>query len=204
DHNVKLIVVACNTASAVALDYLQQRLKTPVVGVIESGAAAALAVTKNKRVGVIGTEGTIKSGVYEKALKTLNPTLTCFSQATGLFVPVIEEGIFGESILQPLFTHYLANFLHKDIDTLILGCTHYPILKKQLGQFLGSGITLVDSAQTTARQVWELLNKNNLLNTQSQSTPDEIFFSDAPERVQNIARKILNNQGLVIKQGGIN
>ncbi|MBU0505511.1 MAG: glutamate racemase [bacterium] len=200
NHNVKLIVVACNTASAIALDFLKARLKTPVIGVIEPGAQAAITATKNNIIGVIGTEGTIKSKVYPNALKKLNPAVVCHSLATGLFVPLIEEGIYEKEILDSVLNYYLNFFEDKDIDTLILGCTHYPILAQQFNAYLNNRITLVDSAKTTAQQVVAFLTEQNALNDPSVRPDSDIYFTDAPKRVQRIARTILDTEMFDIKR----
>lgn len=191
DQGVKLIVVACNTASAFALPYLQARLKAPVLGVIEPGAWAAVTRTKNSRVGIIGTEGTIRSGAYESALHKLRPAISCVARATGLFVPYIEENLTTPELLTPLFDHYLKSMKTSGVDTLILGCTHYPLLKAPLETYLGPGISLVDSAETTAHAVYELLQVQGLASSGEKSAVNRVCVTDAPERVANIAERFL-------------
>lgn len=200
DHDVKLIVIACNTASAYALDYLQDKLKVPVVGVIEPGAQAGLAVTKNFRVGIIGTEGTIRSGVYETVLKKISERVFCLSKAAGLFVPLVEEGLQDPKILKPIFDHYLADFLTSDIDTLILGCTHYPLLKDALQNHLGPRIQLVDSAKVTAQTVQQKLKKMGLVCEEKAKQENQIFVTDAPDRVFHIAKTFLNCSNILIQK----
>lgn len=200
DHSVKFIVIACNTASAYALDYLQDKLAVPVVGVIEPGAQAGLAATKNFRVGIIGTEGTIRSGVYEKMLKKMSERIFCHSQAAGLFVPLVEEGVNHPNILGPIFQHYLSNFLAHDIDTLILGCTHYPLLKDALQNYFGPGMTLVDSAQATAQTVQKKLSELGLLTHEKGKPESQIFVTDAPDRVFRIAKAFLNCSNVPIQK----
>lgn len=191
DQGVKIIVVACNTASAFALPYLQARLKAPVLGVIEPGAWAAVTRTKNGRVGIIGTEGTIRSGAYEAALRKIRPDIACVARATGLFVPYIEENLTTPELLTPLFDHYLKSMKTSSVDTLILGCTHYPLLKGPLEAYLGAGIALVDSAETTAHAVYELLQVQGLASRGDKSAVNRVCVTDAPERVAHIASQFL-------------
>lgn len=193
-HDVKLIVIACNTASAFALEDLQKELTIPIVGVIEPGAAAAKSATKNNRVGIIGTEGTIRSGVYERALKRLDENIQCYSKATGLLVPLIEEAVFVDGVLSSVFDHYLQDFSKKDVDVLVLGCTHYPILKQQFQDYFSNTISLVDSAETTAEQVCRIINQKQLANSSSMPSYQKIMVTDTPDRAQEIARMILGPQ----------
>ena len=162
-REVKLIVVACNTASALALPTIQKEFSVPIVGVVEPGARAAIAKTKNKRIGVIGTEGTIRSIAYPRIVEQLDPAVQVTSIACPLFVPFVEEGwLEGEAIHQ-VAIRYLAPFQEKKIDTLILGCTHYPLLKKVIQVLMGS-IALVDSAEATAQAVQSILIQQKLVN----------------------------------------
>ena len=200
DHGVKGIVIACNTASAYALDHLQGKLTVPVMGVIEPGARAGLAATKNHRIGIIGTEGTIRSGVYESVLKKMSERIFCLSKATGLFVPLVEEGVQHPEILKPIFHHYLSDFLVHNIDTLILGCTHYPLLKDALQNFFGPSVSLVDSAQATAQAVQQKLRELELISHEKTKGDDQIFVTDAPDRVFRIAKSFLNGSNTAIQK----
>lgn len=192
DLGVKLIVIACNTATACALPYLRERLRVPVIGVIEPGAQAALAMSKGRRVGIIATEGTIRSGAYEKALRAIDASVQCFGCATPLLVPLVEENIVQPAIIDPILRHYLSDMKKFDPDSLILGCTHYPILADSIGGFMGSGVTLVDSATTTAREVASVLMREGLISSGRTAPPSrKIFVTDAPERVRAIAERIL-------------
>jgi len=193
EKEVKFIVVACNTASAFALEFLQDRLRVPVMGVIEPGARAAVSVTANNRVGIIGTEGTIGSQAYENKLKALSDKIICFSKATGLFVPLVEEAITQDEILHSIFDHYLKDFKANDIDTLILGCTHYPLLKSALKEYFGKSVTLVDSAVATAKVVQKELERTKLASSKPSEQSDELNVTDSPERVQKIAHHFLGN-----------
>ena len=162
DTGVKLLVVACNTMSAVALDTLRASTDVPVIGVIEPGARAAVAATRNRKVGVIGTEGTIASGSYTRALRALDPTLEIYTRACPLFVALAEEGWVDNAIAEQAAAMYLASLRQSRIDTLVLGCTHYPLLAPTIAAYLGPDVQLVDSATETAREVTALLAARGL------------------------------------------
>lgn len=199
EKGAELIVVACNTATASALPYLQSVLNVPVVGVIEPGVMTALKTTRSKRIGVIATETTIRSGVYQEAIKIHDADLVCVSQATPLFVPLVEEGVMNEAILFPIFDHYLKIFMSENVDTLILGCTHYPILRPYLQRYLGEEIVLVDSARATAETVKDYLAGFSEKPTLTKET-QPIYVTDAPERVGRIADKILDGKRFRIEK----
>ena len=158
---IKLLVVACNTASAVALPALRERYKLPIIGVIEPGARKAAAATKIKKVGVIGTEGTIKSGAYEKAIKAISPNIEVISKPCPLFVPLAEEGWTDNDVALAAAEIYLNDM--KGVDTLVLGCTHYPLLKSAIASVMGEGVRLIDSGEETALEVRWVLGKEGLL-----------------------------------------
>lgn len=189
-HRVKMIVVACNTASAVALADLEERFRLPVVGVIEPGARKAAAVTKNRRVGVIGTEGTIKSGAYTRAIHALDPHIEVIATACPLFVPLVEEGWAEHPVTRLIAQEYLAPLLGQGIDTLVLGCTHYPLLKPTLRAILGEQVTLVDSAAETAKSVRAVLHKDNLFR-RSLPPPTRFFVTDLPTRFEQVGGTFL-------------
>jgi len=191
--DVKLVVVACNTASAFALDYLKKHLSVPVIGVIEPGSKAAAAVTKNKNIGVIGTEGTVKSGSYLKAIKKISK-YSVSQQACPLFVPLVEEGWVENDITDSVVKHYLKPLLKKNIDTLVLGCTHYPLLKNTLQKNVGKKITLIDSAKATANEVKNVLEKNNLYSQQKKKGTLAFYVSDNPEKFAAIGRKFFSDK----------
>ena len=150
---VKLIVAACNTASAGAVPRLQREFRIPIVGVIDPGARASIDVSKNERIGVIGTAGTIRSGAYQNRIQTLNPAAKVYARACPLFVPLVEEGRVSGPITQMVADTYLGGFKESDIDTLVLGCTHYPLLRGAISAAVGAGVSLVDSAVETAKDV---------------------------------------------------
>jgi len=192
-NNVKMIVIACNTASAFSLDTLKKIINIPVIGVIESGSISAINNTKNNKVGVIGTEGTIKSDAYPKQIKKLNKKIKCYSQSCPLFVPLVEEGWLKGEVTDKIINIYLKNIVDRDIDTLILGCTHYPLLKKSIQKFMGNKIKIVDSAIAVADSVKDLLEKNNLLK-QKGIGKYQFFVSDSPEKFKDLGSKFLGNK----------
>jgi glutamate racemase len=182
DKGIKLLVVACNSVSAVALDLLESELSIPVVGVIEPGARAAVAATKKKKIGVIGTEATIASGAYTRALKSLDPGLEIYTRACPLFVALAEEGWVDNDVARAAARRYLTSLKRSGIDTLVLGCTHYPLLAGVIGEVMGEGVRLVDSAQTTAQAVETLLRESGLARNSGQSGSLSFFVTDVPDR----------------------
>lgn len=186
---VKLIVVACNTASAYALAELRTRLSVPVIGVIEPGAKAAAAATKSGRVGVIGTEGTIKSSAYCAAIKSLNPNITTYTQACPLFVPLVEEGWTADDVTAAVASRYLNGLKARDIDTLVLGCTHYPLLKKTIASVMGPSVTLIDSAQATAEEVARALAAYDIANPGGAVAAHSFFVTDSPKRFVSVGKR---------------
>jgi glutamate racemase len=189
-RGVKVVVVACNTASSVALDALAARLTVPVVGVIEPGARAATARSRSGRVGVIGTEATIASGAYTRALRALRPGIEVYSRPCPLFVPLAEEGWLEGPIPRSVAETYLASLCKSGIDTLVLGCTHYPLLRPVIGAVVGEGVTLVDSADETARAVAALLEARALARP-SGTGSTSFFVTDVPDRFIRIGQRFL-------------
>ncbi len=184
-HRVKMLVVACNTASAVAVEAIEQRFSLPVVGVIEPGARKATAVTRNRRVGVIGTEGTIRSGAYRRAIHAVDPAIEVFAAPCPLFVPLAEEGWADHEVAYLTAREYLAPLIAQQIDTLVLGCTHYPLLKKTLQRLLGPQVQLIDSAQETACLVASLLGERDVLRTSGALQP-RYFVTDESTRFKRV------------------
>lgn len=189
-HGVKLIVVACNTASAVALSELDRYLKVPVIGVIKPGARAAAAVSNNGHIGVIGTSATVDSRAYETEIERLNPELKVYSTSCPLFVPLVEEGWTEGEISELVVRKYLDPLVAEGIDTLILGCTHYPLIKPLLSRILGPDIALVDSAEETAREVAVLLENKQMMNS-TQQCEKHFFVSDLPRRFEDLGQRFL-------------
>ena len=188
-EHAKLIVVACNTASALALPSLALGSAVPMIGVLEPGATAAVRATRSGKIGVIGTRATIGSDAYGKAIRRINPSLDVTAVACPLLVPLIEEGLFEDEITETLLRRYIDPMLRQGIDTLVLGCTHYPLLKKTIGRICGDGVTLVDSAENCALAVKELLSGL------AATAPDprlDILLTDSSEGFLRIAEKSLN------------
>ncbi len=197
ERGVKAVVVACNTASALALDDLDYPM--PVWGVVEPGAAAAVAVTRG-RIGVIATESTIRSDAYGRAIRRLDPGVTVLSRACPLFVPLVEEGWSDDPISQMIAERYLASLLGEGIDTLVLGCTHYPLLKPVLRRVAGDGVRLVDSAETMAQKVAEELDARQLSADAGAGGVDvahHFCVTDNGEHFARIARDLLAPTGAV-------
>lgn len=197
-QGIKLLVVACNTASAVALPQLREKLKLPVVGVLEPGARAAVA-DGGRRIGVLGTEGTINSGSYEQALFVLAPDAIVFSAACPLFVPLAEEGWADHLVTRQVAREYLAPLLSKKIDTLVLGCTHYPLLKEAIRTAAGPEVRLIDSAESTASEVVDLLQRDGLA---ADSGKGSLLFyvTDVPTRFRRIGSDFLGTELQAVQQ----
>ena len=190
-EKVKMIVVACNTASAFALASLRARFDVPMIGVIEPGAQAALSMTKSGRVGVIGTEGTIESQAYSEAIHRLKADIQVFGQACPLIVPLVEEGWLEKPIALEIVKEYLVPLLANQIDTLVLGCTHYPLLKDLLTSVSGPDVHLIDSAEETARTVGRQLKELHLEAPAGAPVLRRFFVSDAPEKFEKVGQRFL-------------
>ena len=190
---VKALVVACNTASALALKAVADSLQVPVLGVIEPGARAAAAATRSGRVGIIGTEATIASGAYAAALGKIFPGIRVCSTACPLFVPLVEEGWWKDCATEIIARRYLAGLRRSGIDTLILGCTHYPFLKGVVRRIMGPGVRLIDSAQETAREAQRLLLRCGLRREKGRGW-SRFFVSDDPERFLKLAHRLIGKR----------
>jgi len=189
--NIKMGVIACNTASASGLDIIQSNFKFPVIGVVNPGALAAVKATKSKKVGVIGTEGTIKSKAYEKAIKSLDNEIEVYSKACPLFVPLVEEGWIDTTVTRMVIEEYLSDLIKNNIDTLVLGCTHYPIIKNTIKSVIGNDIKLVDSAEETALTVKDIVFQMGMLNTNENKPQNNFYVTDAPEKFVEVGEKFL-------------
>lgn len=192
-QQVKAIVVACNTASAFALNEIEKELDLPIIGVIEPGARVAAEATRNKRVGIIGTEGTVGSGIHEAFLKSIDPEITVIGKPCPLFVPLVEEGWLKDPVTYEVARRYLAEVQEQDVDTLILGCTHYPLLRSMIRQIMGDQVTLVNPAYETALELKALLAKHDLLDTgtEEEEFPYRFYVSDLAEKFTGFANSIL-------------
>jgi len=190
--NAKLLVVACNTASAMAVPLLRKEFDVPVVGVVEPGAAAAVAATRNHRIGVMATRATVRSGAYENAMLALRNDVTVTSHACPLLVPLIEEGWVEDVITDQVITRYLAPLRQANIDTLVLGCTHYPLLAAAVARAAGDHIALVDSARNCAEAVKTTLQNNHLMTPADTDGRLEVVLTDPADAFLVTAAKSLN------------
>ncbi len=193
-RDIKLLVVACNTASAVALDSLKESFPIPIVGVIEPGARRAVEVTKSRQVAVIGTEGTVKSSAYTKAIKRIAPDVQVVTRACPLFVPLAEEGWVDNEVARLTARSYLQGLREDGVDTLVLGCTHYPLLKGVIAEVMGTGVTLVDSAEETARTVSDILQEKALLRPPAERGNHHYFVTDVPAGFIRMGNRFLGGE----------
>ena len=190
---IKLLVVACNTASAVALSEIGRDTIVPVIGVIEPGARAAIAVSRNGKIGVIGTEATIASGAYTRAIQQLRPGVEIYTRACPLLVPLIEEGWVENEVAERTVAYYLESLKASGIDTLLLGCTHYPLMRDLFRRIMGPGVRIVDSATATASVVVERLNDLRLARSRGMGS-QSFFVTETPERFVRVGRRFLGPQ----------
>ncbi|MDD5199565.1 MAG: glutamate racemase [Terrimicrobiaceae bacterium] len=190
-EQAKLIVVACNTASALAVPRLKQLFNLPVQGVIDPGAAAAVRSTRNGRIGVIGTRATIASHAYEQAIHALAPDARVFAEPCPVLVPLIEEAWFEDAITDQVLRRYLDPLLTEGIDTLVLGCTHYPLLREAISRAAGEAVTLVDSAHNCALAVNEILKSQSLAAPERQLGSLQVALTDASEGFLRVAEEAL-------------
>lgn len=191
EQGVKAIVVACNTATAHALGTLRSELTLPVVGVVEPGARAAVAATRTGRIGVIGTTGTIKSGAYERAICALSPTAQVVARACPLFVPLVEEGWVDHEATRLVAETYLEPLVKANVDTLVLGCTHYPLLKPLLRRVMGPDIRLIDSAEETAAEAARTLAAAGLAAPDASRAGYRFVASDDPDQFLRVGQRFL-------------
>ncbi len=193
-RNVKAIVIACNTASAYAMETLQRELDLPIIGVVKPGAKVAASATTGGNIGVIGTEGTVGSHIYRDYIQSLRPDAKVFEKACPLFVSLAEEGWWKDPITEAVARRYLQEVKEQRVDTLILGCTHYPLLRSTVRKVMGENVNLVNPAYETAISLKELLHKEQMDNQGHNKTgenPYEFFVSDAAERFKAFANSIL-------------
>ena len=191
-HKVKFICVACNTVSSFALPEIKNNFRVPIVGVITPGAREAVYATRNKRVGVIGTKGTIKSRAYEDEIKQFDPKVKVTAVACPLFVPFVEEGWLNGEVVTTVVKQYLKPLKAAGVDTVILGCTHYPLLKGVISEVMGKNVVLIDSAKQVAVEVHKILSNEGLLNEKGKGRRD-FFVSDNPEWFSNLAARFLGS-----------
>jgi glutamate racemase len=210
-HGIKLLVVACNTASALALPAIREAVSMPVVGVIEPGARAAVEVAAGKKIGVIATEATVQSGAYARAIGEINPIIDVIERACPLFVPLAEEGWAETDVARAVAEEYLSDFRKKDVGALVLGCTHYPILRELIGEVIGSEVPLIDSGEAAAGEVQALLQTSRLLSPERDRDTqerrerqlcddlDHFYVTDAAERFAKVAERFLGTAPSVLE-----
>ena len=189
---VKLVIIACNTSSALAINHLRENFSVPIIGVLEPGAEQAVKTSKTGKIGIIGTEGTINSQAYPNEIKRLNPQAETFSTPCPLFVPLVEEGWHNHPVALTIAKEYLSSLTDKKIDTLVLGCTHYPILKRVIQEAVGAQITLIDSAQAIADYLDHYLNSKLEKEEATNRGKDYFYVSDNEEKFRLIASRILD------------
>lgn len=191
-RKVKCLVVACNTISSVALSEIEKVSPVPVIGVVKPAVKKAASVTNNKKIGVIGTQGTINSRAYEIEIKNIDPEIKVYSVACPLFVPLAEEGLHKHKATKLVVEDYLKEIISADVDTLVLGCTHYPLLQEAIAETVGSKVALIDSAKPTAEELMNILQQNDLLADNSNPSY-EFLVTDAPDRVQKVANRFFGS-----------
>lgn len=204
EQGVKSIVIACNTATAHALSALRDELEMPVIGVVEPGARAAVAATQTGHIGVIGTVGTIKSGAYERAIRALHPDVMITARACPLFVPLVEEGWTDHDATRLVAREYLEPLIAADVDTLVLGCTHYPLLKPLLRDVLGSSVRLIDSAEETAAETARTLAGAGMVAAADAEPTYRFVASDDPLQFLQLGQRFLGGtmEGVEIRTLG--
>lgn len=202
-QNVKAIVIACNTASAYALEQIKKEIKVPIIGVVKPGAVTAARATQNGKIGVIATEGTIQSEIYTQYIKELKQDAKVIGKACPLFVPLVEEGLLEDPVTDEIAQRYLSVLIDSGIDTLILGCTHYPLIRSTVGKVMGDKVTLVNPAYETAIELKRLLENHNMLQDEKPALGTnqyQFFVSDGADKFQQFANNIFKYGVLAVKQ----
>lgn len=202
-EGVKAIVIACNTASAFAIETMQEEFDLPIIGVVKPGAKMAAETTTNGRIGLIGTEGTIASGVYTQFIRAYRPDVEVIGKPCPLFVPLVEERMLHDTITDQVAQRYLDGLKEKDIDTLIMGCTHYPLIRSTIRKVMGEEVNLVNPAYETAIELKRVLDQKNLANICEVDSPSSMYrfyVSDAAEKFKEFANSILPYDITMTKQ----
>ncbi|MBE7015585.1 MAG: glutamate racemase [Ruminococcaceae bacterium] len=193
-RDVKVIVVACGTASSVALPVIKDEYDLPIIGVVDAAANAAVDATVNKKIGIIGTSGTIKSCAYEKVIKNLMPDAVTYQKACPLFVPLVENGHFETQVARLVTEEYLQDIKAEGVDTLILGCTHYPLLKKVIGEYMGENVTLIDAGAEVAKSVKKMFAENEMMIAGCQKGETDFFVSDDIDSFESLGGLFLEKK----------
>ena len=207
-HGIKLLVVACNTASALALPAIRRAVSVDVVGMIEPGSRAAVKLGRGNTIGVIATEATVQSQAYAQAIAALDSSAVVIERACPLFVPLAEEGWADTDVAQTVARSYLSDLTTKGMDVLVLGCTHYPILRKVIGETLGSAVSLIDSGEAATDEVKTILERSGLARAESQSRDlerqlcddlDHFYVTDAAQRIAKVAERFLGSAPSILE-----
>lgn len=198
-HDVKAVIIACGTASSNALEDLQQTYDLPITGVVEPGAREAARTTKNGRIGITGTEATIRSGAYERLLKAADPKLEVYNRACPLFVPLVEEGWFQDEVTRAVVQRYLKEIKERQVDTLVLGCTHYPLLKRLIGEEMGEAVTLVNPSSSVVREMKQYLRQHDM-QSETARGEYEFYVSDSTEKFRRFGQQVLEIQDLAVRK----
>lgn len=201
--NIKAIVIGCNTASALALEEAKEKFDLPIIGVVEPGANAAVNSTKNNIIGVIGTEGTINSDSYQRKIRKKLPTAEIVGVSCPLFVPIVEEGWENSDVADMAAKKYLLELKEHNIDTLVLGCTHYPALRYTIGKVMGEGVRLVNPAYETAKLTKNLLKEEGLLSEKIEGGSHSYYVSDDPDKFKRIGGNIIKKQIVSVEKVNI-
>ena len=194
EHKVKFIICACNSASSVGLEVAKKKFDLPIIGVITPGAEAAVRQTKSGRIGVIGTAATISSNAYAHTIHQIDPEIKIFSLACPLFVPLADEGYTEKKATYLIAKDYLQTMIELEIDTLVMGCTHYPLLREVISETMGEGVTLIDSGVETARVAERILKENDLLTDSKTPGDHKYFVSDVPDKFSQVATRFLGRE----------
>lgn len=189
--DVKAIVVACNTASALALPELQNEISIPIIGVVRPGAKMAVSLTETKNIGIIGTEATVKSGIYSRYIRELAKDVTVVSKACPLFVPLVEEGLLEDRITDDMAERYLSELKAYNVDSLVLGCTHYPLITNAIKRYMGPEVRLVNPAYETAKELKYMLAEEGMLNPDNPAASYEYYASDGADKFITFADRVL-------------
>ena len=190
---VKAIVIACNTASALSLDAVRDEFDIPIIGVVVPGARAAVSMSENKKVGVIGTEATVLSGMYTKVIHSMEPDMQVKEKACPLFVPLVEEGLRDHKVMGEIIEYYLESLKESDIDSIILGCTHYPLIRHSISRYLGESIKIVNPAYEAAKDLKSLLEEKDIANdgAKTEGLQYQFYVSDEAEKFRNFANTVM-------------
>ncbi|MBO4889103.1 MAG: glutamate racemase [Firmicutes bacterium] len=201
-HDVKGVIIACGTASSNALEEMKASYDLPIIGVVEPGARAALRATKNGRIGVLGTAATIRSGAFERLLLKEDPSLEVTSQACPLFVPLVEEGWFSDEVTREVIRRYIKPLKENHVDTVILGCTHYPLLRPLIQKEMGENVTLINVSEAATREMKEFLGEHDMEADHTVGTYD-FYASDSIDQFRSFSRQILDIENLTVSKVSI-